>query len=90
MPAARHLDPPLDAPEARLRLERVLALARRTRRDPARGRRQAGSGIEPGARRPYVAGDDPRTVDWPAYARLEQLLVKVPEALPPSRLVLAV
>jgi len=82
-------DPELGAAETRSRLERLMLLARRTRRDPTRGRRAAGQGIEPGARRPYARGDDPRHVDWQAYARLEQLLVKVPEAIPPARLVLA-
>ncbi|MEZ6184266.1 MAG: DUF58 domain-containing protein [Planctomycetota bacterium] len=81
-------DPPLDAPVTRARLERLLLLARRTRREVARGRREPGRGVEPGARRPYAPGDDPRSVDWPAYARLEQLLVKVPEAVPPARLAL--
>lgn len=69
------------------RLERLVALARRSPAPaPRRARRRPGRGIEPGARRDYAAGDDVRLVDWPAYARLERLLLKVVEALPEPRL----
>jgi uncharacterized protein (DUF58 family) len=30
-------------------------------------------------RRPYAPGDDPRAIDWPAYARLGRLFVKLVE-----------
>ncbi|MGE0710076.1 MAG: DUF58 domain-containing protein [Planctomycetota bacterium] len=70
------------------RLERLVVLARRVR--PPRRRRfalkQPGRGVEPGSRRDYAPGDDLRLVDWPAYARLDRLLVKVQEELPEPRL----
>lgn len=79
------------APETLARLERLVILARRA---PARRRKgllpRRGRGIEPGSRREYTPGDDPRLLDWPAYARLERLLVKVTEELPEPRLALVV
>lgn len=80
--------PPLLAPQTLARLERLVALARRVvpRRRRRRLLKRPGRGIEPGARRDYVPGDDPRMMDWPAYARLERLLVKVQEDLPEPRL----
>ncbi|MCC6740898.1 MAG: DUF58 domain-containing protein, partial [Planctomycetia bacterium] len=56
----------------------------------AAGRRSAAPGApggsRPGARkgagsqfeghRAYVAGDDPRTIDWAAYARTENLVIR--------------
>lgn len=78
-------------PATLLRLERLVSLARRA---PARRRRglmpRRGRGVEPGSRRDYTPGDDPRWLDWPAYARLEKLLVKVTEELPEPRLTLLV
>jgi uncharacterized protein (DUF58 family) len=75
------------SPETSARLERLVRLARRVRADRRRGAlKQPGRGIEPGARRDYVPGDDLRRVDWPAYARLERLLIKVTEDLPESRI----
>jgi uncharacterized protein (DUF58 family) len=69
------------------RLERLVTLARRVRPAGRRRRRPLlGRGIEPGARREYAPGDDLRFVDWPAYARLERLLIKVQEELPEPRL----
>lgn len=68
------------------RLERLVVLARRSPPARRRGAARAGRGIEVGARREYAAGDDVRLVDWPAYARLEKLLVKVVEELPDPRL----
>ena len=44
-----------------------------------RGRRLASS-IEFADYRPYSPGDDFRRVDWHAYARLNNLLIKVPES----------
>lgn len=79
------------SPETSARLERLVRLARRVRAERRRGAlKQPGRGIEPGARRDYVPGDDLRRVDWPAYARLERLLVKVTEDLPEARLDLVV
>ncbi|MBX3470865.1 MAG: DUF58 domain-containing protein [Planctomycetes bacterium] len=75
------------ARETLARLERLVALARRAPAPaPRRARRRPGRGVEPGARRDYAAGDDVRLIDWPAYARLERLLLKVVEALPEPRL----
>lgn len=68
------------------RLERLVVLARRASPARRRGAARAGRGIEVGARRDYAPGDDVRLVDWPAYARLERLLVKVVEELPEPRL----
>lgn len=79
------------SPETSARLERLVRLARRVR--PERHRtalKQPGRGIEVGARRDYVSGDDLRRVDWPAYARLERMLVKVTEDLPEGRLDLVI
>lgn len=75
------------APGVLARLERLVELARRAA-PPRRRRalRRPGRGIEPGGRRDYAAGDDIRLVDWPAYARLERLLIKVQEELPEPRL----
>ncbi|MBI4494663.1 MAG: DUF58 domain-containing protein, partial [Chloroflexi bacterium] len=44
-----------------------------------RGRRLASS-LEFADYRPYTPGDDFRRIDWNAYARLDNLLVKIPEA----------
>lgn len=38
--------------------------------------RRAGSSVEFRSHRPYAPGDDFRTIDWNAYARLEELFVK--------------
>ncbi|MBL4847437.1 MAG: DUF58 domain-containing protein [Planctomycetes bacterium] len=73
--------------ETSVRLERLVRLARRVRPERRRAAfKQPGKGIEVGSRRAYVSGDDLRYVDWPAYARLEQMLVKVTEDLPEGRL----
>jgi uncharacterized protein (DUF58 family) len=41
---------------------------------------ERGGRVEFGGHRPYIAGDDVRSVDWAAYARLESLVVKEFEA----------
>jgi uncharacterized protein (DUF58 family) len=41
--------------------------------------RRAGAGIEFADHRDYVAGDDPRVIDWNLYGRLERLLVRLHE-----------
>ena len=76
----------LGAPTTRARLVRLAALARRTAPPLRRGRPLPGRGLEPGGRRDYAPGDDVRLVDWPAFARLDRLLVRVTEALPDPRL----
>jgi uncharacterized protein (DUF58 family) len=75
-------------PATTARLERLVLLARRVRpsRKRSRALRLPGRGLEPGSRREYQPGDDTRQVDWPAYARLERLLIKVQEELPEPRL----
>jgi len=67
-------------------LERLARVARRARKSAraARRRRPEEHGAASGAgvvrdRRPYAAGDDLRAVDWPLYARLGRLLVKIVE-----------
>ncbi len=82
--------PDLVDPRTLARLERLVLLARRVPPARRRSRARAGRGIEPGGRREYTPGDDPRLIDWPAYARLERLLIKVQEALPEPRLDLLV
>jgi uncharacterized protein (DUF58 family) len=77
-------------PGTLVRLERLVALARRTPAARRRLLKRPGRGIEPGGRRPYSPGDDVRLLDWPAYARLEQLLVKVQEELPPASIELLI
>lgn len=79
------------APGTLARLERLVRLARRAPGRKKRGLVPArGRGIEPGARRDYTPGDDLRLLDWPAWARLEKLLVKVTEEVPEPRLSLII
>ncbi|HEV8637395.1 MAG TPA: DUF58 domain-containing protein [Chloroflexota bacterium] len=67
------------SPDFRAALERLSLAARR----PARGlfagdarSRSRGRALEFADHRPYVPGDDPRLVDWRAFARLDRLYVK--------------
>ena len=78
--------------EFRARLEvlkRIVARALAGRggagRSPLRDR---GGRVEFGGHRAYVPGDDARTVDWAAYARLETLVVKEFEAPRESQMLL--
>src|SRR4051812_1937747 len=60
-------------------LERLAVAARRPAagHEPGMGRaRVRGRALEFADHRPYVAGDDPRLVDWRAYARLDRLYLK--------------
>ncbi len=43
----------------------------------ARRSREVGSGIEFADRREYLPGDDPRYLDWKAYARLDRVLLRL-------------
>lgn len=43
----------------------------------ARRSREVGSGIEFADRREYMPGDDPRYLDWKAYARLDRVLLRL-------------
>ena len=54
-------------------------------RSPLRDR---GGRVEFGGHRPYVPGDEAKTIDWNAYARLEALVVKEFEAPKEAQLLL--
>jgi uncharacterized protein (DUF58 family) len=75
------------------RLDRLALLSRRGRRAGRRGEfrsRRRGSGGEFAEHRSYVVGDDPRYVDWNAYARHGELVVKTFESLEDVNLLLCV
>ena len=59
----------------RLRLVAKSALARS--RAGARRSRGLGDGLEFADHRPYSPGDDVRFIDWPYYARMEKLLLRL-------------
>lgn len=64
------------------KLEQLHLLARRLFRGEQRAERrsrQAGSSLEFADYREYSEGDELRSIDWPAYARLERLFVKLYE-----------
>jgi uncharacterized protein (DUF58 family) len=64
------------------KLEQLHLLARRLFRGEHRAERrsrQLGSSLEFADYREYSAGDELRAIDWPAYARLERLFVKLYE-----------
>lgn len=70
---------PLD-PAFLRRLERLAVAARRTLRGVGLGERRSkrhGGAVEFADTRPYAPGDDTRRIDWYAYARLEQLLLRL-------------
>lgn len=69
---------PLDEELIR-KLEALRMAARRLATVPREGdrlSRRRGRSSDFVSHRPYAAGDDPRTIDWSAYGRLEELLVK--------------
>ena len=87
----RTLDPGdgLLAPAFLARLAQLQLLSRRLAEARRRGRRQtrrAGAGLEAIDVRAYAPGDDPRRIDWKAYARFERLLVRVVADEAPLRL----
>ena len=62
------------------RLERLRLLSKRlsTRSSPGQRRsRRLGDGLEFADHRDYVSGDDIRFIDWPYYARMERLLLRL-------------
>ncbi len=62
------------------RLERLHLIAKRLtqRSGGARGTSRAlGDGLEFADHRSYVPGDEPRFIDWPYYARMEKLLLRL-------------
>jgi uncharacterized protein (DUF58 family) len=62
------------------KLERLSIIARRTLKGIGRGERRSkrhGGTVEFADYRSYAAGDDVRAIDWHAYARLEQLFLKL-------------
>jgi len=68
------------APDFLRRLERLKLLARRRFRGAASGSRRArakGSSAEFADHRPYSPGDDTRRIDWNAYARLGELVMRL-------------
>ncbi|MBI2895297.1 MAG: DUF58 domain-containing protein [Deltaproteobacteria bacterium] len=89
------LDPhaPLVSPEIAARLARLSLQARRMPEARRRGRRRTrrpGGGADFIDTRPYALGDDPRRIAWPAFARLERLLVRLVADDAPLRLALVV
>ena len=61
------------------RLERLHLLAKRTARPTSgtRQSRQMGDGLEFADHRAYAPGDDIRFIDWPYFARMEKLLLRL-------------
>jgi uncharacterized protein (DUF58 family) len=67
-------------PEFMRQLERLSAVAKRPFPGRMKGEKRStkrGSSVEFADYREYAAGDDPRYVDWKAYARLEKLFLKL-------------
>ena len=67
-------------PEFLRRLARLRVLARKRFAGSAGGARRSmrrGSSAEFADHRPYYAGDDVRRIDWNAYARLEELVLRL-------------
>ena len=67
-------------PEFLRRLERLAIVARKTLRGVGRGERRSkrhGGTVEFADYRRYSPGDDTRRIDWYAYARLEQMFLKL-------------
>jgi uncharacterized protein (DUF58 family) len=61
-------------------LERLHLLAKRLAGGPAAGQRRSrrlGDGLEFADHRDYAAGDDIRFINWPYYARMEKLLLRM-------------
>lgn len=68
------------SPEFLKRLERVSIVARKSLKGIGQGERRgkrAGGSVEFSDYRRYSPGDDTRRVDWYAYARLEQMFLKL-------------
>ena len=64
------------------KLESLVMAIRRTPAGAARGARRSrrvGAGLEFADHRDYAPGDDPRTLDWNLYGRLERLAVRLYE-----------
>ena len=64
------------------KLEQLHLLAKRLFRGEQRAERrsrQTGASLEFADYREYVPGDELRSIDWPAYGRLERLFVKLYE-----------
>lgn len=77
-PAARGSS--LLAPEFIRRLARLRLLARRRFAGAPGGTRRSrrkGQSVEFADHRPYALGDDVRRIDWNAYARLEELILRL-------------
>ena len=62
------------------RLERLHLIAKRMSSGSAGGARRSrrlGDGLEFADHRDYASGDDTRFIDWPYYARMEKLLIRL-------------
>jgi len=71
---------PLFEREFLKRLEMLTLSARRLFRGDTRGERRStvhGASVEFADFRPYVQGDDFRRIDWNAYAKFEQLMLRL-------------
>ncbi len=68
------------SPDFLRQLDRLAVASRRTRAGALQGERRSprrGQNVEFADFRPYSPGDDPRQVDWNAYARLERFFLKL-------------
>ncbi|RMG07415.1 MAG: DUF58 domain-containing protein [Planctomycetota bacterium] len=68
------------SPDFLVRLERLAVVARKALRGVGRGERRSkrhGGSVEFADYRGYAPGDDTRQIDWYAYARLEELYLKL-------------
>src|SRR5215204_4918126 len=82
VPAAAAHEPPLFDSTFLAKLEQLHLLARKLFRGEHRAERrsrQIGSSLEFADYRNYSWGDEPRTIDWAVYARLDRLFVKLYE-----------
>jgi len=71
---------PLLSPDFLRQLDRLAVASRRPRAGALQGERRSprrGQNVEFADFRPYTPGDDPRQVDWNAYARLERFFLKL-------------
>jgi len=79
-PPTADAEPLTFEPEFLRRLERLALEARKTLRGVGRGERRSkrhGGTVEFADYRRYAPGDDTRRIDWYAYARLEQMFLKL-------------
>ena len=78
--AGAGIDQPLLSPDFLRQLDRLTVASRRPPMGVLQGERRSprrGQAVEFADFRPYTPGDDPRLVDWNAYARLERFFLKL-------------